>query len=87
MVEMVALDDDPEVKVNNPIHGAGAQAAGYERPITAGPSNYGWAVAAAVDLLGDGWFDRGWAEFALRRPVFGGDQRSKGGRRIASCPK
>jgi len=63
VVEMVALDDDPEVKVNNPIHGAGAQAAGYERPIP-----------AAVALLGDGWFDRGWAEFALRRPVFVGDR-------------
>jgi hypothetical protein len=74
VVEVIALDDAPEVKANNPIHGAGAQAAGYERPITAGASNYGWAVPAAIDLLGDAWFDCGWAEFALRRPVFVGDR-------------
>src|SRR3954452_1894100 len=74
IVEVVALDDDPEVKANNPIHGAGAQAAGYERPITGGCSNYGWATTAVLELLGDGWLDRGWAEFFLRRPVYAGDR-------------
>ena len=68
------MDDPPEVKASNPIHGSGAQAAGYGRPIVGGVSSYAWAIAAVVELLGDGWFDFGWADYALRRPVYVGDR-------------
>ncbi len=74
MVEMTAIEDVAEVMANNPIHGTGARAAGYERPIVAGVSSYGWAAAAIIELLGDAWLDHGWADYALRRPVFVGDQ-------------
>jgi hypothetical protein len=71
--ELIAIDDPPDVKEANPIHGAGAQAVGYDRPIVAGVSSYAWAIGPAIELLGDEWFERGWAEYSLRRPVFVGD--------------
>lgn len=75
MVEVVALDDPPEIKELNPVHaeGGGAQAAGFDRPIVGGVSSYAWAVAAVVELLGESWLQLGWAEFRLRLPVFAGD--------------
>lgn len=73
-ISWTAIEDPPEVRENNPIHGAGAQAVGYDRPIVAGVSSYGWAIAPAVELLGERWFAHGWSEYALRRPVFAGDQ-------------
>ena len=73
VTEFVAIDDPPEIQRANPIHAAGAKAYGYERPIVAGLSSYGWAAAAIIELLGEGWLDRGWAEFTFARPVFTGD--------------
>ncbi|MGF1599400.1 MAG: hypothetical protein ACFCVK_21215 [Acidimicrobiales bacterium] len=73
VTEFVAIEDPPEIQRANPIHAAGATAYGYDRPIVAGLSSYGWAAAAILELLGEGWLDRGWADLALLRPVFTGD--------------
>ena len=70
----VAIEDPPEIRKANPIHAEGATAYGYERAIVAGLSSYGWAAAALIELLGEGWLDRGWADMAFRRPVFAGDE-------------
>ncbi|MGD9752362.1 MAG: hypothetical protein AB7W59_15345, partial [Acidimicrobiia bacterium] len=69
----VAIADPPEIQAANPIHAEGAKAYGYERPIVAGLSSYGWAAASMIELFGEGWLDDGWAEFSLSRPVFEGD--------------
>ncbi len=74
MVELVAIEDPAEVQEANPIHGAGAQAVGYDRPIVAGVSSYSWGLGPALELLGESWFDCGWSEYALRRPAFAGDR-------------
>lgn len=68
-----AIEDPPEIQQANPIHAEGAKAYGYDRPIVAGLSSYGWAAAAMIELFGEGWLDDGWAEFRLPRPVFAGD--------------
>lgn len=73
VVELVAIEDPPEVQEANPVHGAGARAVGYDRPIVAGVSSYSWALRPALEFLGEGWFDCGWSEYSLRRPVFAGD--------------
>lgn len=70
----VAIEDPPEIRRANPIHAEGATAYGYERAIVAGLSSYGWAAAALVEVLGEGWLDRGWADMVFRRPVFAGDE-------------
>ena len=70
----VAIEDPPEIQRLNPIHAEGATAYGYERAIVAGLSSYGWAAAALIELLGEGWLDLGWADMAFRRPVIAGDE-------------
>lgn len=74
VTEFVAIEDPPEIQAANPIHAEGAKAYGYDRPIVAGLSSYGWAAAALIELFGEGWLDGGWAEFRLPRPVFAGDR-------------
>jgi len=74
VTEFVAIDDPPEIQAANPIHAEGAKAYGYDRPIVAGLSSYGWAAAALIELLGEGWLASGWASFRLPRPVFTGDR-------------
>ena len=71
--EFVAIEDPPEIQRANPIHAAGAVAYGYDRPIVAGLSSYGWAMAAVIELLGEEWLDHGWADMMFPRPVFAGD--------------
>ena len=70
----MAIADPPEIQRANPIHAAGATAYGYDRPIVAGLSSYGWASAAILEVLGEAWLERGWADMAFRRPVFTGDR-------------
>ena len=70
----VAIEDPPEIRRANPIHSEGATAYGYERAIVAGLSSYGWAAAALIEVLGEGWLDLGWADMVFRRPVFAGDE-------------
>lgn len=72
--ESVAVEDPPEIQAANPIHSAGASAYGYDRPIVAGLASYGWAAASMIELFGEGWLDFGWADLALRRPVYAGDR-------------
>lgn len=72
--EFVAIPDPPAIQKANPIHAAGATGYGYERPIVAGLSSYGWAAVALIELLGEEWLAFGWADLALRRPVFAGDR-------------
>lgn len=75
VTESVAIEDPPEIQKANPIHAAGgAEAYGYERPIVAGLSSYGWAAASLIELLGESWLAFGWADMAFRRPVFAGDR-------------
>lgn len=74
VTEFVAIADPPEIQAANPIHAEGATAYGYDRPIVAGLSSYGWAAASLIELFGESWLDRGWAEFRLPRPVFAGDR-------------
>jgi acyl dehydratase len=33
---------------------------------------YGWACAAIIRAVGDGWLDNGWADVSYRRPVYPG---------------
>lgn len=72
--EFVAIEDPPEIQRANPIHAEGAAAYGYDRPIVAGLSSYGWAMAAVIELLGEAWLDVGWSDMAFPRPVFTGDR-------------
>ena len=74
VTSFVAIEDPPEIQNANPIHAEGAKAYGYERPIVAGLSSYGWAAVALIELLGEAWLDFGWAEFRFPRPVFTGDR-------------
>jgi hypothetical protein len=74
ITESVALVDPPEIRRANPIHAEGASAYGYERPIVAGLSSYGWAAASILALLSESWLEFGWADIAFRRPVFAGDR-------------
>lgn len=71
--EFVAIEDPPEIQAANPIHAEGAKAYGYERPIVAGLSSYGWAAVAIIELLGEEWLEEGWSDMAFPRPVFAGD--------------
>ena len=70
----LAIEDPPEIQKANPIHAEGASAYGYDRPIVAGLSSYGWAAASLIELFGEGWLSLGWADMAFRRPVFAGDR-------------
>jgi acyl dehydratase len=72
--ESIAIADPPEIQKANPIHAEGAAAYGYDRPIVAGLSSYGWAAASVIELLGEEWLDAGWADMAFLRPVFAGDR-------------
>jgi hypothetical protein len=70
---VVAIEDPPEIQQANPIHAEGAKAYGYDRPIVAGLSSYGWAMASVIELLGEAWLDGGWSDMSFPRPVFAGD--------------
>lgn len=80
---VVAIEDPPEIQSLNPIHAAGAVAYGYERPIVAGLSSYGWAMASVIELLGEGWLEQGWSDMAFPRPVFAGDPLTTTARLVA----
>src|SRR6478672_10574114 len=71
---VTATPDPPPVGIPNPIHGEdGASDAGYAGALVAGVRTYGWVAEAVAEVLGPGWLDDGWADVALRRPVYAGD--------------
>jgi hypothetical protein len=71
---VTATADPPPVGIPNPIHAEdGASSAGYAGALVAGVRTYGWVAEAVVEVLGAGWLDDGWADVALRRPLFAGD--------------
>ncbi len=51
-----------------------AREMGYEGGLVYGTSVYGWAVPLIRRMLGDEWLRSGWADFFVRRPVYGGDE-------------
>ncbi len=71
---VTATADPPPKGVPNPIHDAeGADAAGYAGALVAGVRTYGWAAATIAKCLGDEWFDSGWVDFSLKRPLYAGE--------------
>jgi hypothetical protein len=71
---VTATSDPPPIGIPNPIHAEdGASSAGYAGALVAGVRTYGWVAEAVVEVLGACWLDDGWADVALRRPLFAGD--------------
>lgn len=50
-----------------------AREMGYRGGLVYGTQVYGWAIPLIVDALGEEWARDGWADFHVRRPVYGGD--------------
>lgn len=68
---ITATQDPPPQGVPNPIHAAdGADAAGYAGALVSGVRTYGWVAETIAKALGDTWFEDGWVDFTLRRPLF-----------------
>jgi len=77
-VEMVVdafLDNEDSGDIINPIHSTGfAQRYGFRGALVGGVTVWGWATPAILEAIGDGWLDRGWADFAFRQPTYPGDR-------------
>ncbi|TAK59198.1 MAG: hypothetical protein EPO22_10480 [Dehalococcoidia bacterium] len=77
-IEMVVdafLDNEDSGDIINPIHSTGfAQRYGFRGALVGGVTVWGWAAPAILEALGDGWLDRGWADFAFRQPTYPGDR-------------
>jgi hypothetical protein len=76
LVRSVTATADPApVGIANPIHADdGASGAGYAGALVAGVRTYGWVAESAIDVLGGGWLEDGWADVTMRRPVYVGDE-------------
>jgi hypothetical protein len=62
------------VGIPNPIHAEdGASGAGYQGALVAGVRTYGWVAETVTEVLGADWLDGGWADVALRRPLYAGE--------------
>lgn len=65
-------EDSPDI--GNPIHSTVvAKQFGFRGALVGGVTVWGWATPAILEALGEGWLDRGWAEFAFRQPTYPGD--------------
>jgi len=77
-IEMVVdafLDNEDSDDITNPIHSTNfARRHGFSGALVGGVTVWGWATPAILRALGDGWLDRGWAEFAFRQPTYPGDR-------------
>jgi len=77
-VELVVeafLDNEDSDDIINPIHSSGfARRHGFRGALIGGVTVWGWATPAILEALGDGWLDRGWADFAFRQPTYPGDR-------------
>jgi hypothetical protein len=68
---IVTTQDPPPDGVPNPIHETeGADAAGYAGALVSGVRTYGWVADTITKVLGEGWLERSWVDFSLRRPLF-----------------
>lgn len=68
------LDGEDSPDIVNPIHSTAVAADyGYRAPLVGGVTVYGWLTPVILDLLGERWLSRGWADVRFRRPVFPGD--------------
>lgn len=72
---LVAFLDGPDrADISNPIHSTeGANAYGFKAPLVGGVTVYGWCVPPILEVLGEDWLERGWADIRFRRPVYPGD--------------
>lgn len=72
---LVAFLDGPDKPdISNPIHSTdGANAYGFRGPLVGGVTVYGWCVPPILEVLGEEWLERGWADIRFRRPVYPGD--------------
>ncbi len=69
------LDNEDSDDIINPIHSSGfAQRHGFRGALVGGVTVWGWATPAILEAIGDGWLDRGWADFAFRQPTYPGDR-------------
>lgn len=68
------LPHEDSEDISNPIHSsATAQRYGFKAALVGGVTVWGWATPAVLQALGQGWLDRGWADFAFRQPTYPGD--------------
>jgi hypothetical protein len=68
------LDGPDSLEIRNIIHSTeGAAAYGFRGALVGGVTVFGWAVPAILEVLGEGWLDRGWADLRFRRPTYPGD--------------
>jgi hypothetical protein len=68
------LDNDDSSDIRNPIHStAVAREYGFDGAIIGGVTVWSWCTPAILEALGEGWLDRGWADFRFRRPCYPGD--------------
>ncbi|MEX1022929.1 MAG: hypothetical protein WD058_07255 [Dehalococcoidia bacterium] len=78
-IRLTATLDTPDEReaIGNEIHSTdGARDYGYQAALVGGATVFGWATPAILDALGEGWLARGWAEAALRRPTYPGEDLS-----------
>ena len=69
------LDNEDSGDIINPIHSSGfAQRHGFRGALVGGVTVWGWATPSILEAVGDGWLDRGWADFAFRQPTYPGDR-------------
>ena len=67
--------EDDLATMANPVHSTEfARELGFDGPLVAGATVWGWSVPAILETLGDGWLDHGWARFRFRQPVYPGDE-------------
>lgn len=68
------LDNDDNPNIGNPIHSTEvARQFGFKAALVGGVTVWGWATPAILEALGEGWLDRGWADFTFRQPTYPGD--------------
>jgi len=69
------LDNEDSEEIRNPIHSTSfARRYGFRGALVGGVTVWGWATPAILEAAGEGWLDRGWADFAFRHPTYPGDR-------------
>lgn len=69
------LSNEDSPTIGNPIHSTEvAQQFGFRGALVGGVTVWGWATDAILEALGEGWLERGWADFLFRQPTYPGDR-------------